>query len=292
MSLDPSLLALIAAAHARALKRGAQVPLRIEELPVEDTELPFVATWVSSLTLKDLAAVAAKAVASAPPANPFVPYEQDLYVADLSPTHVLLLNKFPLESSHVLAVTRAYQPQRALLELADLAAISPLFAEADGLMMYNGGRIAGASQEHRHLHFMPTQIAPLDDLFCKVAVTPGPHAVPQFKFPHVLVRFAGGLFNDPEAAAQIHADFLPAAAKCGLAAADASVPAYNILMTRRWMLVVARSQEHFEAEGIKVSVNAFHYGGLVGVREPAHLDVVRRAGLNAILSACSGLAAA
>lgn len=288
---DPSLLALIAAARARALKRGAQLPLRVEEVAVDDPELPFVATWLSSLALKDLAG-AARSGAS-PAANPFLPYEQDLYVADLSPTHVLLLNKFPLESGHVLAITGEYQPQRALLGPADFAAISLLFAQADGLAMYNGGRIAGASQEHRHFHFMPTQLAPLDKLFCNVSAGPGLHSLPQFHFPHVLVRLQSGLFDNPDAATRLHSDFLLSAARCGLAtAADGSVAAYNILMTRRWMLVVPRLREHFEAEGIKVSVNAFHYGGLVGVREPAHLDVVRRTGLHAILSACTGLPAA
>ena len=36
------------------------------------------------------------------PANPFLPYEEDLYVCDLSPTHVCLLNKFNVVDHHFL----------------------------------------------------------------------------------------------------------------------------------------------------------------------------------------------
>jgi ATP adenylyltransferase len=288
MIQDPSLLALVAAAHARALKRAAQLPLQVEDVEVEDSELPFRATWISSLALKDQAGNV-KPQGPAPVTNPFLPYEQDLYVADLSPTHVLLLNKFPLESGHVLAVTREFQPQRAMLSLGDFAAISPLFAESDGLMIYNGGRIAGASQEHRHVHFLPTQLAPLDGLFSNVSSTPGIHEVAQFRFAHELVRFDAGSFEDPAVATRVHTLFLDAASKCGLVGGtDGTAPPYNILMTRRWMLIAPRSREHFEAEGVEVSVNAFHYGGIVAVREPGHLDIVRRAGLHAILSACTG----
>lgn len=278
------LASLIAAAEAKAMARGAILPHQIEQVAVDDGELQFLVSWVSSLALKDRAAPS-NTGGGVPPANPFLPYEQALYVADLGPTHVLLLNKFQVESGHVLAITRAFQPQQSLLARADVAAICPLFAEIDGLVMYNGGKIAGASQAHRHLHFLPTQRAPLDAMFCEAAA--GLQRVAKFRFPHVLVRFGDGLFADPQAAAaQVHAAFVRAAATCGLSeGVDGRSAPYNMLMTRRWMLLVPRTQEYFEAEGIKISVHALHYGGRVSVRQPEHIDIVRRAGLHAILAA-------
>jgi ATP adenylyltransferase/5',5'''-P-1,P-4-tetraphosphate phosphorylase II len=38
--------------------------------------------------------------------NPFLPYDAELFVCELSPTHVLLLNKFPVVENHVLVVTK------------------------------------------------------------------------------------------------------------------------------------------------------------------------------------------
>jgi hypothetical protein len=45
--------------------------------------------------------------------NPFLPYEEDLWVQHLSDTHTLLLNKFNLVAHHVLVVTRQFESQQA-----------------------------------------------------------------------------------------------------------------------------------------------------------------------------------
>lgn len=54
--------------------------------------------------------------------NPFLPYEEDLFVADLSDTHLLLLNKFNVVAHHLLVVTRQFEPQSDLVNAADLDA--------------------------------------------------------------------------------------------------------------------------------------------------------------------------
>jgi sulfate adenylyltransferase (ADP) / ATP adenylyltransferase len=55
--------------------------------------------------------------------NPFLPYNEDLWVAHLSDTHTLLLNKFNLVEHHTLVVTRVFEPQEARLSAADLLAV-------------------------------------------------------------------------------------------------------------------------------------------------------------------------
>ena len=79
-----------------------------------------------------------------------------MFVADISPTHVCLLNKFNVIDHHLLVVTRAFEEQDAAINAADFAALWVCMAEVDGLAFYNGGKLAGASQRHKHL-----QIAPL-----------------------------------------------------------------------------------------------------------------------------------
>jgi len=54
--------------------------------------------------------------------NPFLPYEQELWVEHLSDSHTLLLNKFNVVPHHVLVVTRQYESQQDPLNSKDLAA--------------------------------------------------------------------------------------------------------------------------------------------------------------------------
>ena len=44
--------------------------------------------------------------------NPFLPYEEDLYVRHLEPNHVLLLNKFNVVENHLLVVTREFESRQ------------------------------------------------------------------------------------------------------------------------------------------------------------------------------------
>jgi ATP adenylyltransferase len=54
--------------------------------------------------------------------NPFLPYEEDLWVDHLSDSHTLLLNKFNVVPHHVLVVTRQFESQQDPLNSRDLAA--------------------------------------------------------------------------------------------------------------------------------------------------------------------------
>ena len=54
--------------------------------------------------------------------NPFLPYEEDLWVQHLSESHTLLLNKFNIVPHHCLVVTRRFEAQEEPLDEADFAA--------------------------------------------------------------------------------------------------------------------------------------------------------------------------
>lgn len=76
--------------------------------------------------------------------NPFLPYEEEMFVAKMPPGHVLLLNKFNVVDDHVLIVTEAFEEQTALLTNADFIAMWSALREIDGLSFYNAGQVAGA----------------------------------------------------------------------------------------------------------------------------------------------------
>ncbi|KAJ1678227.1 hypothetical protein EV182_004513 [Spiromyces aspiralis] len=89
--------------------------------------------------------------------NPFKPYNPHLHVEDISPTHVLLLNKFCVVPHHSLIVTKEFLRQGDPLGLADFDAVVRVIARlsARSVVFYNSGPESGASQPHKHLQVLP-----------------------------------------------------------------------------------------------------------------------------------------
>ena len=119
---------------------------------VEQNGINFLVRVVSRLAKKD------QAKKGNP--NPFLPYDKDLFVANISETHVCLLNKFNVVDHHILIVTREFENQESLLTLNDFEAMWVCMGEFEGLAFYNAGAIAGASQQHKHLQMVPLPLAP------------------------------------------------------------------------------------------------------------------------------------
>ena len=135
-------------AQARhALACGALRPIETEQRFIDDGGIRFVIRMVSSLREKAerQAQNIAAALQSGRQHNPFLPYDEDLFVARLSPSHVCLLNKFNVIDHHLLIVTSAYEDQEILLTEADFAALTVCLGALGGLGFYNGGTRAGAS---------------------------------------------------------------------------------------------------------------------------------------------------
>ncbi len=92
--------------------------------------------------------------------NPFLPYDEDMFVANISDTHLCLLNKFNVVDYHLLIVTRQFEEQESLLTFKDVEAMWACLDEVDGLVFYNSGEPSGASQRHKHLQLVPFPLAP------------------------------------------------------------------------------------------------------------------------------------
>jgi sulfate adenylyltransferase (ADP) / ATP adenylyltransferase len=152
------LFSRVKAQHDYALSVGALQPIEthVECLPVGDIE--FVVRILENVSRKEKAL---RQQGKTAPVNPFLPYEQALYVSDISDTHLCLLNKFNVVDYHFLIVTRQFEPQDSWLTLADFEALVLCLQEVDGLAFFNGGTVAGSSQPHKHLQVVPyTQSLP------------------------------------------------------------------------------------------------------------------------------------
>ncbi|MGF6757159.1 ATP adenylyltransferase family protein [Paraburkholderia sp. GAS42] len=277
---------------AHALNGGALRPIATIRTTIEDGGVRFLIRQVSSLARKDEDQQMRKArAADSCAANPFLPYDPDLFVADISDTHIVLLNKFNVIDHHLLIVTRRFELQEALLNPADFGALFSCMAQFDGLGFYNGGPAAGASQRHKHLQIVPL---PLDEADRQLPIEPllaaarmdGPiGTVPGLAFAHAFARLEPLLATRPlEMARSAFDRYLALLDAAGLRAIDVngepqqSAP-YNLLVTSRWMLLVPRSAER--AEG--VAVNALGFAGSLFVRDEIQMGTIRKLGPMTVL---------
>jgi len=285
-SLGPALIER----SEHALACGAMQPIETTEEIVHDAGVDFIVRRVSSLARKQAQAEHSERQGGRP-ANPFLPREPDLFVADVSESHFALLNKFNVIEHHLLIVTRSFVDQETLLDAGDFEALAACMAEVDGLAFYNGGAVAGASQPHKHLQLVPLLLGrtgpplPVEVLFDAVKARAGVVQVPGLPFGHALIGLDRPASDDLGVAArQMHARYLELLAATGLRAVETGGKArqsgpYNLLATRRWMLLVPRSNERFDS----IAVNALGFAGSLFVRDEAQLALLKRAGPMAVL---------
>jgi len=267
-------------ATERGLTSGALQPIPTSFLPLEDRGISFVVRVVDSLRRKQQAR---QTQGKTSPANPFLPCDADLYVADVSDTHVAVLNKFNVMNHHLLVVTREFEHQERLLTAADFHALWRCLREVDGLGFYNAGVVAGASQQHKHLQLAPFPLSegieglPVDQVVI-AAIEGGRETVTHFPFRHAVAECEDSWCTDPHAAACASQDlYARLLERSGLRVEPGKMTRpspYNLLVTRRWMMVVPRSQEMFEG----ISINAIGYAGGLLVRNEEELGRVREAG--------------
>lgn len=282
--MPTDLLARAQTVAAQALAAGALQPVDTQYEWVAEGGARFVVRTMTSLARKERAQQrqAARTVN-----NPFLPPDPALFVADLSPTHRCLLNKFNVIDNHLLIVTRAFEPQEAWLTAADLAAAWLGLQAIDGLVFYNGGAVAGASQPHKHLQLVPLPLAPegpalpIAPLLRRAgAVWESPLNAVALPWRHAFIPLDDLAGAAPDAAAAVllaryHAQLAalgladPVAPLHGLQSAP-----YNLLLTRRWLLTIPRALARF----VDISVNALGFAGSIFVRDATQMALVKAHG--------------
>lgn len=263
-----------------ALADGALQPIRTEQDWLEQEGLRFSVRWVSSLALKDRDRVDT-VTARRPDFNPFLPPEPALTVAPLGDEHLVVLNKFPVIDRHLLIVTREFEDQSTPLDSADFNALAAVVGAHGGLGFYNGGRIAGASQAHKHLQWVPAQASALEDFLPTLRAGTAVDN-PSLPWAHAVVGLDDTTWSRPQdAGAALHTAFRLACARLDLACAADPMPPYNLLVSRNALLLVPRSREKWD----DVSLNSLAWAGSLFVRDRAQIDGLRRHGPLAVLAA-------
>ncbi|MGE5660403.1 MAG: ATP adenylyltransferase family protein [Actinomycetota bacterium] len=290
LALKPgSLWPKVKARTNSALQGGALHSIATESEFVEQNGIRFLVRRSSNIARKDEAKKQQdrNTTSSGKEVNPFLPYEKDLFVADISDTHLCLLNKFNVVEDHLLIVTREFEEQESLLTLSDFEAMWAVLAEIDGLAFYNGGKLAGASQRHKHLQVVPLPIAPSGP---PIPILPALATasfqgmigtIPAFQFSHTFAKLKTSEKANPLATARSTLEcYHTLLDTVGLSSSHTQqVGAYNLLVTREWMLIIARSQESFDS----ISINSLGFAGTFFVRNDQQMQLLKDYGPLTIL---------
>ncbi len=276
-----------------ALRCGALQSIPTEYEFVEQGGISFLVRILSNLARKDEAKKKQdkKTATSGKEFNPFLPYEEDLFVADISDTHLCLLNKFNVVDYHLLIVTRAFEEQETWLTLQDFEAMWACLAEIDGLVFYNAGKTAGASQRHKHLQLVPLPLAPkepkipIEPALASLRFEDSVGTIPEFPFVHAVARLDPRWVESPLEGAQTtlecyHTLLSAVGLPCDGVSGNKQSGPYNLLATRQWMLIVPRSQEDFES----ISVNSLGFAGALLVRNEQQMKILKERGPITVLN--------
>ena len=278
-----SLFESVAAVSTRALACGALLPIATGYDFVEDGGVRFFVRVLANLQRKSAQRSAQRRSAAAGrPVNPFLPYEEALFVADVSETHVAILNKFNVVDHHLLIVTREFEEQRALLTPRDFEAWWRCMSEYESLGFYNGGTEAGASQSHKHLQLVPLPLAPQGPPVPIAPLLPGfrgtarSGTIPGFDFVHCFARL-GAATGESGAAREAFERYTAMLGQVGLRppSRGGAAAEWPVLPARHErLLLVPRSREFFGS----ISINALGFAGALLVRSEEELRTLRAAG--------------
>lgn len=283
----------IVKATQNALRIGVQVPMPTNYEFVEDNGIRFFVRILSRLHEKDEARKKQhdESLSGQKTVNPFLPFDKNMFVADISETHVALLNKFNVVAHHLLIVTRHFEDQETLLTFYDFEALLACMSEYSGFGFYNGGEEAGASQRHKHLQMVPLPLAPegpeipIEPLLKKAHFDDDLGTIPGLPFSHVFASLEENHTSSRHnAAKKTLALYSAMLEKLGLASPSAGMlkkqsKPYCLLLTRKWMLLVPRSREFFKS----ISINSLGFAGALLVRDSEQMDLLKKSGPFSIL---------
>ncbi len=231
---------------------------------------PFVVRRLLSATPKHL-------TRAGPRPNPFLPWDPNLAVAPLGSSHLLLLNKYPVQAGHVLVITQQWQPQQGWLTAGDWQAVAEVDRDTGGLWFFNSSPAAGASQPHRHLQLLPrpagSPSCPMASRF--LAQLAGQQAPWPWDY-RLSQRRPGGICEALQALYEDHARSLGLGDP--LTDPQPRHP-YNLLFDDQWFLTVRRQRDDWAG----FSVNALGFAGYLLVTDRADLDWLRARGPWALL---------
>ncbi len=193
-----------------------------------------------------------------PKLNPFMPWEKELEILKINNTHVLILNKYPVELGHMLLITNTWKPQNGWLDYHDWSSLSYVNKDTSGLWFFNNSSNAGASQPHRHLQLLRRKD---DNNICPRQ---------SWYDDYLLGRYSNNIIlnnscivhrlNNRCSADELNHVYLNLCKKMDIGDPLNNiipVKSYNLLITNKWMAIISRNTESYKG----FDINALGFAG-------------------------------
>ena len=242
----------------KALSSGDLLPVATDACYIQQNEVNYKVHTKNDNALK-------KIFEAKTTGNPFLPYDESMFVSDAGDSHVCLLNRFPVLNNHLLICSRDFERQVLPITQENFEAWLLGFDGEDVLGFYNGGPNAGASQPHRHMQLVKTSIA-LED----------PIVSGELPFTNKLFKF------DSIDAAALYSMYIDGMEDLQLFGKEECLP-YNLILRPNWMLIVPRKQTSFN----NVFLNGLNYCGTFLVRNEEQRLWAEEFGFMNILRECA-----
>eukprot|EP01026_Neomeris_dumetosa_P005845 TRINITY_DN11770_c0_g1_i4.p1 TRINITY_DN11770_c0_g1~~TRINITY_DN11770_c0_g1_i4.p1 ORF type:complete len:632 (+),score=44.19 TRINITY_DN11770_c0_g1_i4:139-2034(+) len=227
--------------------------------------------------------------------NPFLPYNEKLWIQHLSPTHTLLMNKFYIVDNHVLVVTRHFEEQTNPLYARDFEALLRVleaFPGYGGLGFFNCGPQSGYSQQHKHIQVVPLPFdgdatnenrgTPFDSIIEGILKddqssnknNTGVVPLKDFPFKAFGLKCANSL--SPEHLEEQYKYLLKAVQESvkNELLKEGEELSYNLIVTQKWMMMVPRSKETYGP----CSINALGFAGTLIAKSEEDLLFIKEQG--------------
>ncbi len=263
-----------------ALREGALFPLQTTEKGHVDQGYSFRLLTITAMSEPQLAALIQAFTSADCPFCP--PLDPKLTLGETRTGHQVILNKFPVLESHLLVISSQHQDQESYLGVEDFAAATEVLGDEDGLIFFNAGRQAGASQPHRHIQIVKTGRLPLHEWLGK-----GPYGQPRLPYRHALAPLDAAAFQEGSAGPVLFATYARLLTESGVAHTPVSPgiiqeAPYNLLLTRQWMIIVPRLSAQ---AAMDIPINALGFAGIILLRDESQEQLVCSQGALSLLAA-------
>ncbi|CCU75466.1 5-p-4-tetraphosphate phosphorylase [Blumeria hordei DH14] len=183
--------------------------------------------------------------------GPFVNPDPKFVIAHVGASqHVLELNKYCVYRPHLVLHTKLFRLQTEALDEHDIEAFWDVFGmmNTDLMMIYNCGINGGSSQGHKHMQIIPEPDPNCFKLFpdkCKLS-TDVPTCASGIPYRHWMI----GIPNDADSKAVFvrHEEIMKLLVAL-LSAMKAKLE-YNVVATKRWIIVIPRMYRGHEGAGV------------------------------------------
>ncbi|MBE9223565.1 phosphorylase [Cyanobacterium stanieri LEGE 03274] len=271
----------ISATTIQALEEKALKPIETQYEFLKENNIDFIIRILDNIQRKEQAKKKQKKHQKEASYNPFLPYEDKLYVDDLGDSHVCILNKYNVVNNHVLIITREFEPQENLLTLKDLESFWQVLRQVSGLGFYNAGPLAGASQPHKHLQVIPFPLAPnsqgfpIENIVLKYRSKLSDHQIITLdELPYVqAIAFHNLLGKSSLECAKIIEEIYQKMLDYLAIENDGKTSRgnYNLLVTKQWMMMIPRRQPKAQS----ISINSLGFAGALLVKNQEQLDIIK-----------------